>query len=412
MLAPLTGVADSQQSESKAEVACAKGQLGDLEEALRELDASFGHQRCLQIAAQNGHAEVVRWLLGRPEVDPSAMRNKALRDASEMGHLEVLKVLREDVRSDPSDLYNWALIASAMNGHLECLEFLLAWSRSVDPSAENSAAIGLAAKGGHAAVVSRLMADPRVQPFADDSYALRIAAKMGHVHVVEILLKDPRVCSFSLEPSALRWASEEGHCDMVRKLLDTSPLVMSQNGEEALLAGMEKNRADCVKELLQYASKVQPYLQTASLNNHAICFIKGALKGSTESVRILLELCGEAVVEGVSTELLGQVVSDASLNMLAVIFRNKALQRKAGWPNEGKLGKYTIAEVINLHRESSRQWLRISQRILLDNEISRSACAERIIALAYGHQLVPIASNNIERFHAAQTLLYQCNQSK
>ena len=51
-------------------------------------------QNCaLRKAAQNGHAEIVRFLLGDERVDPSVNDNWAKKWASENGHTEVVRFL-------------------------------------------------------------------------------------------------------------------------------------------------------------------------------------------------------------------------------------------------------------------------------------------------------------------------------
>jgi ankyrin repeat protein len=85
-----------------------------------------------------------------------------------------------------------ALVRAAENGHADVVDYLLRHAR-FDPSADDNRAIRQAAEGGHVAVVERLLRDARVDPSADGNRAIRQAAKNGHIAVVERLLRDARV---------------------------------------------------------------------------------------------------------------------------------------------------------------------------------------------------------------------------
>jgi hypothetical protein len=47
----------------------------------------------VQLASQNGHLEVVRFLCCLPQVDPSDSNNRAVRLASQLGYIEVVNFL-------------------------------------------------------------------------------------------------------------------------------------------------------------------------------------------------------------------------------------------------------------------------------------------------------------------------------
>jgi hypothetical protein len=143
-------------------------------------------------AVENGHVDVVDYLLRHAMFDPSARDNRTIRLAAKNGHLAVVERLLQDKRVDPSADDNYAVRWAAPYGHIAVVERLLQDKR-VDPSASNNFAIRFAAANGHLAVVERLLQDPRVDPSADDNYAVQLAAFQGHFAIVDRLLEDDRV---------------------------------------------------------------------------------------------------------------------------------------------------------------------------------------------------------------------------
>jgi ankyrin repeat protein len=75
---------------------------------------------------------------------------------------------------------NDAVLQAAQNGHVEVVDYLLRHAM-FDPSAYDNRAVQLAAGNGHLAVVERLLLDERVDPSADNNYAVQLAAERGHL---------------------------------------------------------------------------------------------------------------------------------------------------------------------------------------------------------------------------------------
>ncbi|KAJ3279990.1 hypothetical protein HDU76_009332 [Blyttiomyces sp. JEL0837] len=59
------------------------------------VDPTAENDMAIRYAAKNGHAEVVRYLLGVKGVDATANNNEAARMASENGHKAVVRLLLE-----------------------------------------------------------------------------------------------------------------------------------------------------------------------------------------------------------------------------------------------------------------------------------------------------------------------------
>ena len=86
--------------------------------------------RVMEVAAKNGHPEVVKLLLEDGRVDPSTSIGIAARH----NHLEVVKLLLEDARVDPSINDNYAFLAAVANGHINVADLL-----STDPRVNKTA---------------------------------------------------------------------------------------------------------------------------------------------------------------------------------------------------------------------------------------------------------------------------------
>jgi ankyrin repeat protein len=172
----------------------AHGRLADVQRMLESGElCGYGYLHdALVRAAENGHVDVVGYLLRHATFDPSADDNFAIRLAAKNGHLAVVERLLHDARVDPSADDNYAVQFAARAGHLAVVERLLQDPR-VDPSPNDNLAVQFAAVRGHVAVVERLLQDARVDPSAEDSYAVRWAAENGHFAVVDRLLEDDRV---------------------------------------------------------------------------------------------------------------------------------------------------------------------------------------------------------------------------
>ncbi len=149
---------------------------------------------CEHEHAANGQLALVQEMIesGKVLVDVDGNVHHALVRAAENGHVDVVDYLLQHAMFDPSANDNCAVRRAAYYGHLAVVERLLQDER-VDPSADDNYAIRLAASNGHVVVVERLLRDERVDPSADDNYAVRAAVLFGQLAVVERLLDDDRV---------------------------------------------------------------------------------------------------------------------------------------------------------------------------------------------------------------------------
>ena len=103
-------------------------------------DISIDNNLAIQMASENGHAEVVKLLLDDKRANPKAEDNWAIQKASQNGHVEVVKLLLNDKRVDPTADNNSAIQYASENGHVEVMKLLLNDKR-VDPTEDNNSAI-------------------------------------------------------------------------------------------------------------------------------------------------------------------------------------------------------------------------------------------------------------------------------
>lgn len=141
-------------------------------------------------AVKQGNVGLVEELM--QIVDPAARCNHAIVLAAEYGHIEVVRLLLGDPRVSSAENLNDATGMAALRGHTGIVKLLLA-NPNVNPAGSDNHAFAWATLRGHVEIVRLLLADPRVDPAAEDNRALGVAVGHGHVEVVRLLLADPRV---------------------------------------------------------------------------------------------------------------------------------------------------------------------------------------------------------------------------
>lgn len=106
-------------------------------------------------ASNNGHLEVVKYLVSTGKVDSAAENNCAVKWASHNGHLEIVKYLMSTKKVDPTASDNYAIKSASYNGHLEVVKYLIG-TKKVDPTASDNWAIRYAYKNGYLEVARYL----------------------------------------------------------------------------------------------------------------------------------------------------------------------------------------------------------------------------------------------------------------
>lgn len=270
--------------QKELEEACSAGHLGPVESiATRVPFYSWKRDAVgslMYIAAKNGHAEIVGWLVQQNStnhlltteifyealvaaIDSSHVNvvivlvreagmyddavhyaiekgnkiilsclmsyhsNLAIMRAAENGSVEILRWMVTTFRAKPDVAFNnnEAIRRAAENGNLDVVRWLVEKSgQKVDVTAKNNLALCLAAENGHLAVVKWLVFESdKVVVIADqNNYALRKAAENGHLEVVKFLVKDSnQVCDVAVDDNIIiRQAAENGHLEVVRWLVE------------------------------------------------------------------------------------------------------------------------------------------------------------------------------------------------
>ncbi|KAJ3270002.1 hypothetical protein HK104_005000, partial [Borealophlyctis nickersoniae] len=222
--------------------------------------SAFGENSniALRLAADKGHADVVRLLVSDPRAKVHfRARYRALRLAAFKGHLDVVRVLLdalvdadEGVRAKKGE----ALVLAAAQGHLEVVRLLL--EKGVDVPTDNDAALHRAVEKGHLEVV-RLLLEKGVDVHAGDEAALHRAAKGGHLEVVRCLLDaGADVNGHFMGLDALGFAAKNGHLEVARLLLDSGADVHA-HGEKALFLAAKNGHLEMVRLLLDSGAIVR-----------------------------------------------------------------------------------------------------------------------------------------------------------
>lgn len=138
----------------------------------------------LRLAAENGHTEVIKFLMDNG-ADIYANDNAALRWAARNGHMAAVRLLY-DYDADIHAHHDFALRYAAHNGHTEIVQYLLAQGAHIH--AESDEALRWAAEYGHTETVQLLLKhDANIH--AEDNSALKRSANNGHFDIVDLLVK-------------------------------------------------------------------------------------------------------------------------------------------------------------------------------------------------------------------------------
>jgi ankyrin repeat protein len=152
----------------------------------------------LILAAENGRADVVAYLVGRPGIDIHAQTiegHRALDYASAFGGLEVVKLLvAAGARVTPQASNEVGALANAViRGQLEVVKYLVEQAGADEQRAGRHGVTPLisAAEKGHADVVAYLLGRPGIDlgaKTAKGDSAVDMACREGHVEMVKQLV--------------------------------------------------------------------------------------------------------------------------------------------------------------------------------------------------------------------------------
>ncbi|KAJ1554480.1 hypothetical protein HK096_003354, partial [Nowakowskiella sp. JEL0078] len=197
----------------------------------------------LLIAAENGHTEMVKYLLTDRRVNPCVEDNDVLRLAVKNKHYETITILLNDKRIDPA-AYDFSAIKVAVEyGDDRALELML-------PRIKDG--IVIAAVSNQYDVVQLILKHPidSVNPkFCD--LALCAAVKSGNLRIVELLLKDKRVNPTVLYNYSEVWGNSEEHCKIMDVLLKDGRFDPAVNDNELFTIVADEGYFNLVANLLK-----------------------------------------------------------------------------------------------------------------------------------------------------------------
>ena len=159
---------------------------------------STANVSALYMAAENGHADVMRVLLDQPEgrkaIDSETRQHTPLQIAAHEGHESVVRLLLEHgaAASTATGGGETALHLASQQGHVQCVRELLEKISDINaaiPDRNGHTPLTLAAENGHEAVVKVLLesgADDAIT-LTDGQTARELARKKGHDPVVTVL---------------------------------------------------------------------------------------------------------------------------------------------------------------------------------------------------------------------------------
>ncbi|KAF0697555.1 Aste57867_11766 [Aphanomyces stellatus] len=206
-----------------------------------------GTMKAIDGAAQNGHLEVIQWLVAN-RLDGATER--ALDGAAAANHLAVVAFLDENRRDGATTA---AMDLAATNGHLDMIRYLHTYRRE----GCTTKAMDGAAANGHLEVVQFLH---ECRPEGCTTRAMEQAATHGHLDVV-VFLHDHRTEGCRVQ--AVDGAASHGHVDVVEWLLANRTEGLSTaamdgaaaNGHLAMVEWLHNHRNEgCTTKAINHAA--------------------------------------------------------------------------------------------------------------------------------------------------------------
>ncbi|THY72511.1 hypothetical protein D6C94_06659 [Aureobasidium pullulans] len=225
-------------------------------------------QTPLAAAAGNGHEEVVKVLLAteRTVFDTRDLQGRSpLSYAAENGHKNIVKILLDTGVFNINETNDWRswtpLSCAAANGHEGVIRMLLA-VQGIDVNLKDrfgQSPLSSAAMEGHGGVVKTLLEIDGVDVNSKDrsgQTSLSHAAENAHRGVIKMLLATERVEVDSkdlYDKTPLSYAAKKGHKEVVEALLATNRVnINSRNrdGQTPLFLAAENGQTGVIKTLL------------------------------------------------------------------------------------------------------------------------------------------------------------------
>lgn len=282
----------------------------------------------LQLAVENGHPEIVSYLLkGGGGANLADDGNTVSLRAAKNGHLDVLKWLVSENFSNLKETNkqgDTALLLAASNGHLKTVEWIVvqdkthnghSWGLGAvvsqhipavrESNKEGNTALILAARSGHLPVVQYLLQNggASVKDLNKENHtALLAASAQGHLQVVQWLMLDGGASAKDYDKNwntALLLASAAGHLDVVKWLIKKSFSTVKEanaDGSTSLILAATGGHLPVVQFLLEEGGAS---IKEANKKGYS-ALLRAAEKGHLSTVQYLVKDGGASVKEAES----------------------------------------------------------------------------------------------------------------
>jgi ankyrin repeat protein len=227
--------------------------------------AGPGGKTPLMAAAKKTQANIVAYLLGRPDIDIEAKAadgDRAINFACFNKHLGVVKLLvgaGAKVNAQPTDKRSPPLVSAVLGGDLQVVKYLVECGADVTYRCSYGfMPLLLAARDGHIDIVEYLLGRPGVNIEAkneDGERTIDIACRNNHLDVVKLLI----AAGANIEPQgndeqgALAAAAMWGHLQVVKYLVEETGADENRAGYKGwtpLMAAARRGQVDVMQYLL------------------------------------------------------------------------------------------------------------------------------------------------------------------
>ncbi len=340
-----------------------------------EVQGSNLYAKGILLAAQNGHAGVVKALLSFPHIDANKSDENgisALFYASSSGHLDVVSALlaNHTLRKNQAWRQKTPLYIAAENGHIEVVRALANAGAATESQCDEKRPLHIAAENGHDEVVVELLERKcDIDPRCHGETPLHMAIRKGHAKIVQILVD--RQCninsSFNGQP-AIHIAVEGNRSDIVNVLANAPGIQLDnpylQQTPVVRAAGL--GFIDVMKPLILASQNID------SKWDESVLLVEATQKGHVEVVKYLLKTLPVTVFARryAADSLLASAAKHEHAEVVRTFLQSNSLnseasrnQWQAAWDNATNGG---FVDVIMILLEESEGHIAKNQSLIAD----------------------------------------------
>ena len=219
---------------------------------MQERGANVDEDEALSLACENGHLNVVKYLVENG-ANIHVGIERPLRSACREGHLKVVKYLVEHGANIRETNDEYALVVAAEEGHLAVVQYLVEQGAHIQ--GQYNEALRSACRYGHLAVVQYLVEQGAdIQVNDDEEDPLVSAAAGGHLAIIQYLKEQGADIHMDME-HALKSASRYGHLAIVKYLVEQGADIHIED-ELVLMIAAERGYLKLVKYLVEQGADI------------------------------------------------------------------------------------------------------------------------------------------------------------